>query len=799
VAVLGLVILYARLATWNPAAAIDSTGHVADAGPGQPGGLPLGRPSREDGLAEDRPAPPRPVSLPGLDLREDDAPPPEARKPVQPAKEERPAEGSDPPRKGPKPEEEEPPRKTDPPKPPDPKPTPPPREETPPRDTAKSDPPKKDEAPPPVAHTGGASGQKIYQYLLKSTALLIRPAGTLPDGRVKIIMGSGGLLDRTNRLVLTNFHVVGDSDKVFVFFPTYKDGKLIAEQEYFFKQAREKDAIQGKVVAKDGKIDLALLQLDRLPDGLQALPLAGARTSPGAPVYSVGHPGRSGGLWVYTEGKVRQLIHKKWKAQDSEGKDVLDCDADVVLTDSATNPGDSGGPLVNGRGEVVAVVHGSDPGSRLVSLFIDLPEVKRLLDSYAVSSGTQLALETSSSLGAEEDAGGIPDLLRALEGSNATARANAARSLGELGSGGKIAVSALLKALNDDSESVRKLALEALRKIGAPDKGDVPLLVTALKDRNAEVRRYAAGALGQVGPGARSAVAPLLAALKDADGGVRQSAARALGKMGPDAKERVQRALVEALGDDDPDVRGAAAEGLASLPLDAGDVPALLKLLKNADSEVRAQAARSLGKVGPEARDAVSALVQALQDRNGRVRQSALEGLAGIGPDAKDSVSDVVKALKDPTKEVRRAAANALGKIGPAAAHEAAPALAGLLGGADKDDQVAALAALPGLKPTGRDGKDVYAKAVALFDDPDEQLRQKAVDALARVGKAAVPALENALGNTSKEVRLRAAQALGEIGPPAKDASQILSLHVQGDQDADVRQACGQALAKIQR
>jgi HEAT repeat protein len=637
-------------------------------------------------------------------------------------------------------------------------------------------------------------GQKVYQHLLKSTALLIRPVRSR-DGRVGVAMGSGAIVDRTNRLILTNYHVVRDSSRVFVFFPTYKDGKLIAELDYFFRQVDKKDALAGQVVFKDPRVDLALVQVGGLADGLRALPFAAAAPSPGTPVYSVGHPGRSGGLWIYTEGKVRQTLHKHWQAGGGDDE-VLDCDAEVVLTDSPTNPGDSGGPLVNGRGELVAVVHGGDPSSNLMSLFISLSEVRGLLDRYARESGTRLALVKGSPLGADEDSVNVPDLLRALGHPDAGVRANAAHALGDLGANAQVAVPALLRALGDDSEAVRRLALEALRKIGAPGKDDVPLLVAALKGRNPAARRYAAGALGQVGPDARPAAAALVAALRDGDAGLRQSAARALGQLGPDAKERALPALLDALGDDDAEVRAAAAEGLAALPLDAGDVSALLKLLRHRDAPVRAQAARALGKVGPEARKAVEALGEAVQDRNPAVRQAALEGLAGIGPDAAAVVEDVAGALQDPRKEVRRAAVEALGGIGPEA-KTAAKALAAAL--ADPDLRPDAVVALGRIGPAAAQAREVVTGLVALLEERDEALRDKAVAALAKVGKPAVAALRRALADPGKQVRLGAAQALGGMGPAAKDALNLLNLHARADQDAEVRQECLKAAAKIQR
>jgi hypothetical protein len=247
-------------------------------------------------------------------------------------------------------------------------------------------------------------------------------------------MGSGWIVDRTNRLVVTNYHVTGEASAVYDFFPVYKDGKLIAEQEPFFQRVRKKAAPVGKVVFRDRKVDLALVQLDQLADGLRALPLSTTRPAPGTKVYSVGHPGASGGLWVDTPGEVRQTLHQKWHAVGGPGdRNRFDCEAHVVLTNSSTNHGDSGGPLVNDRGELVAVVHGANPGSNLLSLFIDVKEVRGVLERYARESGVTLALEEKSTLPGEAETASLPDALPALGNRDAGVRAEDARTLGEMG------------------------------------------------------------------------------------------------------------------------------------------------------------------------------------------------------------------------------------------------------------------------------------------------------------------------------------------------------------------------------
>ncbi len=218
-------------------------------------------------------------------------------------------------------------------------------------------------------------GVKVYQSVLKSTVWIVsqRSEGT--------VTGSGSVIDRRRQLVLTNYHVVGNVDHVVVMFPAYSDGKLIAERDYY-KQRVGKQGIRGRVVARDKQADLSLIQIERIPDGAQALPVSAEGVAPGQTVHSIGNPGGSGALWVYTPGKVRQVYQKKWAAK--AGNDVLHFDARVIETDSPTNPGDSGGPLVNDKAELVGVTQGGATNASLLSVFVDVSEVRRFLVSQTV-------------------------------------------------------------------------------------------------------------------------------------------------------------------------------------------------------------------------------------------------------------------------------------------------------------------------------------------------------------------------------------------------------------------------------
>jgi hypothetical protein len=231
-------------------------------------------------------------------------------------------------------------------------------------------------------------GEKIYQRVLRSTVWVI--AGTTT--------GTGSLVDQTRRLVVTNHHVVGDKPTVEVLFPALKAGRVIAERDYYVKNAQR---IRAKVVVRDPRRDLALIQLDSLPGDAIALSPARESAAPGQRVHSIGNPSVSGALWVYTSGSVRQVYQRTFKLKD--GREI---NARVVETQSPINSGDSGGPVVNDSAELVAVVQsyeGND--ARLVSTFIDVMEVRAVLagELKPAGAGTETPVPAAGPVSARID------------------------------------------------------------------------------------------------------------------------------------------------------------------------------------------------------------------------------------------------------------------------------------------------------------------------------------------------------------------------------------------------------------
>jgi HEAT repeat protein len=246
-------------------------------------------------------------------------------------------------------------------------------------------------------------------------------------------------------------------------------------------------------------------------------------------------------------------------------------------------------------------------------------------------------------------------------------------------------VVALLKAVDDENARVRVEAVYTAATIGkAPLPADAEqLLVKALDHYDPEVRRGAALFAGRAG--VKPASEALIRLVNDSTADVRYAAMRALGRL---HEERAVVALTEQLAfygkgegawsaldglahiahpasvpvfterlaDKDPNLRRAAAEGLAR----SGDktaLPALETAAGNDSSNLaRAAMAFALQKLG---RNYVPRLIEFLDDE--RTAVQVQEYFLELGPAVE---KELLPSLREPDASIRAAVADVLGAIG---------------------------------------------------------------------------------------------------------------------------------------
>lgn len=275
-----------------------------------------------------------------------------------------------------------------------------------------------------------------------------------------------------------------------------------------------------------------------------------------------------------------------------------------------------------------------------------------------VRSGNGVAASTLAAIAGPDAVDALPTLLYVLADDWDTSE--------DIAKVGAAALPGLLEILKDPEATNRHLAIKTLGLLGPKCHGVIPTLIGALKDPDRVVRAAAATALTGIEPRVKAAVGPLTAALKDDDSGVRLAAATALRVIqGPEASPAIP-VLVALLSDKDAGVRRDAVAALADFGAAAKDaLPPLKGAVEDADAGVRNAAARAVARITAAEANcrAVGVHVAALKDKDPRTRQEAARFLGAVGPDARDAVAALSAARQDEDEDVRKAATEALVKI----------------------------------------------------------------------------------------------------------------------------------------
>mmetsp|Transcript_74677 Transcript_74677/g.188784 ORF Transcript_74677/g.188784 Transcript_74677/m.188784 type:complete len:855 (+) Transcript_74677:107-2671(+) len=261
------------------------------------------------------------------------------------------------------------------------------------------------------------------------------------------------------------------------------------------------------------------------------------------------------------------------------------------------------------------------------------------------------------------------------------------------------------------------------------------VVAARLGDQEWQVRMAAARAMGHMGAEAAVRAEAVAACAQDRHSLLRQTCARALGRIG--ALGSAQR-LAELLEDSDPDVRREAGRALGTLPstgsqnstgwrpeaaASAGALAA--ERLRHRDVAIRSAAQQALLEIQRQAAGAAAA--------GGKAAEAA--AAAGVLQTLRPYIEPL---LTDQEADARRAASEVLRRLG-----------------ATRDDHVAAVSC-----------------AMAVLEDPSEEVRLSAVQELADLGRSggagwgatAAEALAQRLADDAAAVRRAAVEALAGLG-----------------------------------
>ena len=190
---------------------------------------------------------------------------------------------------------------------------------------------------------------KIPQYRQKGT-------------EKKEVGGGSGFIISANGLILTNKHVVSDTQAEYTVFTN--DGKKYSAQ----------------VLARDPVQDLAVLKINS--EGLKTLALADSdNIEVGQIAIAIGNA-----LGEFRNTVNVGVVSGIGRSITASGGGASETLQNVIQTDASINPGNSGGPLLNLRGEVIGINTAVVSGAQSISFAIPINQAKRDIND-AITKG----------------------------------------------------------------------------------------------------------------------------------------------------------------------------------------------------------------------------------------------------------------------------------------------------------------------------------------------------------------------------------------------------------------------------
>ncbi|MEO5372987.1 MAG: DegQ family serine endoprotease [Alphaproteobacteria bacterium] len=217
----------------------------------------------------------------------------------------------------------------------------------------------------------------------------------VPKERVQSSLGSGVII-RSDGVVVTNHHVIKDSDEVIV---------VLADRREF----------EAKVVGTDERTDLAVVRIDTHGEKLPALILGNSdELEVGDLVLAIGNPFGVG--QTVTSGIVSALARTSVGVSDYRF---------FIQTDAAINPGNSGGALVTVDGRLAGInsaIYSRSGGNIGIGFAIPANMVKAVVDGVLAqgrpvrpwlgASGQAVTPEIAESLGLARPVGVLVNAVR---------------------------------------------------------------------------------------------------------------------------------------------------------------------------------------------------------------------------------------------------------------------------------------------------------------------------------------------------------------------------------------------------
>lgn len=177
--------------------------------------------------------------------------------------------------------------------------------------------------------------------------------------------GTGVIIDPSG-LVLTNEHVIADAEHINVIL-------------------NDKKTMSARVVGKNKKEDVALLQIETSEN----FPIISEGDSDsvnvGEDVFAIGTP------YGYSQTVTRGIVSATNRQLKDGDKVLFD---NLIQTDAAINPGNSGGPLLNSKGEMIGMIRMEDWRAQNIGFAIPINKIKDLMPELKTKKKIDLELQT---------------------------------------------------------------------------------------------------------------------------------------------------------------------------------------------------------------------------------------------------------------------------------------------------------------------------------------------------------------------------------------------------------------------
>lgn len=165
--------------------------------------------------------------------------------------------------------------------------------------------------------------------------------------------GLGFLIDREERLLLTTYRVANDPGDIEVVFAVIDKNEVVAHRDLWLAKARQNRTTHGKVIIADPQRDLAVLQLDMVPEGVRELKLASGTPGKDTPVQFMGAGSNSAIAWAAVCSTIQKLgpVEMPFEGNQTTTNQIIE-----LAASSQQAHGMNGGPVINEDNEVVGVI-----------------------------------------------------------------------------------------------------------------------------------------------------------------------------------------------------------------------------------------------------------------------------------------------------------------------------------------------------------------------------------------------------------------------------------------------------------